>query len=59
MTLDGEVGNHFRKVGVVYYPEEDASYKAETEIQDSGELRKHGIEARGEAYQVSVCLLMC
>ena len=59
VTLDGEAEAHFRRVGVVYYPEEDVSYKAETEIQDFGELRKHGIEVHWEAYQVSACLLMC
>ena len=34
-------------------PEEEAFLKAETGIQDTGELRKHIIEVQEEAYKVS------
>ena len=33
-------------------PETERFFKAETGIQDSGELRKHILEAQGEAYKV-------
>lgn len=60
--MDGKTETHLRALHIdgtllELDPEEEAFFKVETGIQDSGELKKHIIEVHEEAYKASGCSL--